>query len=48
MKSARPRPGFQGVFSRDGEFLPFPVPDPAAVMEVFRRLFLERLHQADG
>jgi len=36
-----------GVFSRDGEFLPLPVPDTAAVMEVFRRLFLERLHRAE-
>ncbi len=25
-----------GVFNRDGEFLPLPAPDPAAVMEVFR------------
>ena len=36
-----------GVFHRDGEFLPLPVPDPAAVMEVFRRLFLNRLHRAE-
>jgi len=36
-----------GVFNRDGEFLPLPAPDPAAVMEVFRRLFLERLHRAE-
>ncbi len=36
-----------GVFNRDGEFLPLPDPDPAAVMEVFRRLFLERLHRAE-
>jgi len=35
------------VFTRDGQFLPLPVPDPAAVMEVFRRLFLERLHRAE-
>jgi hypothetical protein len=36
-----------GVFTRDGEFLPLPAPDTAAVMEVFRRLFLERLHRAE-
>ena len=36
-----------GVFSRDGEFLPLPAPDPAAVMDVLRRLFLERLHRAE-
>jgi hypothetical protein len=36
-----------GVFSRDGEFLPLPDPLPAAVMEAFRRLFLERLHRAE-
>ena len=36
-----------GVFNRDGEFLPLPAPDPDAVMEVFRRLFLERLHRAE-
>jgi hypothetical protein len=36
-----------GVFSRDGEFLPLPDPLSAAVMEVFRRLFLERLHRAE-
>jgi hypothetical protein len=36
-----------GVFSRDGEFLPLPAPDPAAVMEVFRRLFLQGLHRAE-
>jgi len=36
-----------GVFTPAGEFLPVPAPDPAAVMEVFRRLFLERLHRAE-
>ena len=36
-----------GVSSRDGEFLPLRAPDPAAVMEVFRRLFLERLRRAE-
>ena len=36
-----------GVFNRDGEFLPLPVPDPAAVMELFRRLLVERLHRAE-
>ena len=36
-----------GVFSRDGEFLPLPAPDPAAVMQIFRRLFLQRLHRAE-
>jgi hypothetical protein len=33
-----------GVFSAEGEFLPFSALDTAAVMEVFRRLLLERLH----
>ena len=37
----------EGVFNRDGEFLPLPAPDPTAVMEVFRRLLLERLHRAE-
>jgi len=36
-----------GVFRRNGEFLPLSAPDPAAVMEVFRRLFLQRLHRAE-
>jgi hypothetical protein len=36
-----------GVLTPDGEFLPLPAPDPAAVMEVFRRLFVERLHRAE-
>ena len=35
-----------GVFNPDGEFLPLPAPNAAAVMEVFRSLFLERLHRA--
>jgi hypothetical protein len=29
-----------------GEFLPLSAHDPATVMEVFRRLFLRRLHRA--
>ena len=36
-----------GVFSAEGEFLPLAALDSAAVMEVFRRLLLERLHQAE-
>jgi len=36
-----------GVFSPDGEFLPLPSLDSGAVMQVFRRLIVERLHQAD-
>jgi len=36
-----------GVFSAEGEFLPLPALDTAAVMEVFRRLLLLRLHQAE-
>jgi hypothetical protein len=35
-----------GVFSPEGEFLPLSSLDTTAVMEVFRRLLLERLHQA--
>ena len=35
-----------GVFNRDGEFLPLPALDSAAVMEVFRRMLLQRLHGA--
>jgi hypothetical protein len=31
-----------GVFNRHGKFLAPPAPDPAAVMEVFRRVFVER------
>jgi hypothetical protein len=40
-------PATEGAFSPDGEFLPLPALDPAAVMEVFRRLFLQRLHRAE-
>jgi hypothetical protein len=36
-----------GVFSADGQFLPLPSLDPSAVMEVFRRLLLLRLHKAE-
>jgi len=36
-----------GVFSPQGEFLPLPALDAAAVMEVFRRMLLQRLHQAE-
>jgi hypothetical protein len=36
-----------GVFTRKGEFLPLPSLDTAAVMGVFRRLLLQRLHQAE-
>jgi hypothetical protein len=36
-----------GVFSPEGEFLPLPSLDTSAVMEVFRRLLLKRLHQAE-
>ena len=36
-----------GVFSTEGEFLPHPALDTAAVMEVFRRLLLKRLHDAE-
>jgi len=36
-----------GVFTPEGEFLQAPGVDPAAVMEVFRRLFLLRLHQSE-
>ena len=36
-----------GVFSEEGEFLPLPSLDTAVVMEVFRRLLLRRLHQAE-
>jgi len=36
-----------GVFTRKGEFLPLPSLDTAAVMEVFRRLLLQRLYQAE-
>jgi hypothetical protein len=33
-----------GVLTRQGEFLPLAAPDAAAVMQVFRRLLLARLH----
>jgi hypothetical protein len=35
-----------GVFTAEGEFLPLPALDAAVVLEVFRRLWLRRLHQA--
>ena len=31
----------------DGEFLPLPTPDPPVVEELFRRLVLLRVHQAE-
>jgi hypothetical protein len=37
----------EGVSSVQGEFLPLPTLDTVAVMEVFRRLLLERLHRAE-
>jgi hypothetical protein len=36
-----------GVFSPEGEFLPLPSLDTSAVMQLFRRLLLKRLHQAE-
>ena len=42
-----PRNTHRGVFSAAGDFLPLPALDTAAVMEVFRRLLLERLHQTE-
>jgi hypothetical protein len=36
-----------GVFTAEGEFLPLPSLDSSTVMELFRRLLLERLHQAE-
>jgi hypothetical protein len=36
-----------GAFSNDGEFLPLPSLDASAVMQLFRRLLLLRLHQAE-
>ena len=36
-----------GVFTPAGEFRPLPSLDPEAVMEVFRRLLLARLRQAE-
>ena len=37
----------EGVFSKDGEFLPLPSLDASAVMQLFRRLLLLRLHQKE-
>jgi hypothetical protein len=37
----------EGAFSPGGEFLPLPSLDTSAVMQVFRRLLLVRLHQAE-
>ena len=37
----------EGAFSKDEEFLPLPSPDASAVMEVFRRMLLLRLHKAE-
>jgi len=36
-----------GVFTPEGEFLPLPALDTSVVLEVFRRLWLRRLHQAE-
>jgi hypothetical protein len=36
-----------GAFSKDGQFLPLPSLDASAVMEVFRRMLLSRLHKAE-
>lgn len=36
-----------GVFTPEGEFLPLPRLDTTVVLEVFRRLWLRRLHQAE-
>ena len=36
-----------GAFSTNGEFLPLPSLDASAVMEVFRRILLLRLHKAE-
>jgi len=36
-----------GVFSPEGEFLPLPSLDTSAVMQLFRRLLLKSLHQAE-
>jgi hypothetical protein len=36
-----------GAFTPEGEFLPLPSLDASAVMQVFRRLLLLRLHQAE-
>ena len=36
-----------GVFTPEGEFLPLPALDTTVVLQVFRRLWLRRLHQAE-
>jgi hypothetical protein len=36
-----------GAFTPEGEFLPLPRLDTTVVLEVFRRLWLRRLHQAE-
>jgi hypothetical protein len=36
-----------GVFTAEGEFLPLPALDTSVVMQVFRRMLLQRLHQAE-
>ena len=36
-----------GAFSADGAFLPLPSLDPLAVLQVFRRMLLLRLHKAE-
>jgi hypothetical protein len=36
-----------GAFSKDGDYLPLPSLDASAVMQLFRRLLLLRLHQAE-
>jgi hypothetical protein len=36
-----------GVFTPEGEFLALPALDTSVVLEVFRRLWLRRLHQAE-
>jgi hypothetical protein len=37
----------EGAFTPDGEFLRLPSLDPSAVCQLFRRLLLSRLHQAE-
>jgi hypothetical protein len=39
--------GADGVFTPDGEFLQLPSLDTTAILEVFRRLLLRRLHEAE-
>jgi hypothetical protein len=36
-----------GVFTAEGEFLPLPALNTTVVLQVFRRLWLRRLHQAE-